>query len=83
MATPLDKLFNVDLLTIKPEHLKFLGEVTSLAVYESNSRVFDKNGLFSESIFGIVGTQERMTKAGYIDLKIPIIHPFDFKQLLV
>lgn len=82
MATPLDKLFNVDLLTIKPEHLKFLGEVTSLAVYESNSRVFDKNGLFSESIFGIVGTQERMTKAGYIDLKIPIIHPFAFKQLL-
>lgn len=82
MAALLDKLFNVDFLTIKPEQLKDMGEVTSLAIYESNSKVYDPKGLFSETIFGTRDTQLRMLKPGYIDLKMPIIHPFAYKILI-
>ena len=82
MAALLDKLFNVDFLTIKPKQLKDMGEVTSLAIYESNSKVYDPKGLFSETIFGTRDTQLRMLKPGYIDLKMPIIHPFAYKILI-
>ena len=51
MAALLDKLFNVDFLTIKPEQLKDMGEVTSLAIYESNSKVYDPKGLFSQNAY--------------------------------
>lgn len=82
MAALLDKLFNVDFLTIKPEQLRDMGEVTSLAIYESNSKVYDPKGLFSETIFGTRDTQIRMIKPGYIDLKMPILHPFAYKILI-
>lgn len=82
MASFVDKLFNVDFLTIKPEQLRDMQEVTSLAIYESNSKVYDPKGLFSEVIFGQRDTATRFMKPGYIDLKMNIIHPFAYKILI-
>ena len=82
MASFVDKLFNVDFLTIKPEQLRDMQEVTSLAIYESNSKVYDPKGLFSETIFGQRDTALRFIKPGYIDLKMNILHPFAYKILI-
>lgn len=35
----------------------------------------DAEGLFSEEIFGRIGSQQRRTTFGYIDLNVKIIHP--------
>lgn len=75
------RLFNIDILVIPKSELKSMGEVTSLAMFESNSRVPDPNGLFSIDIFGPIGSTMRLTKPGYIDLRVPIIHPLVYKHL--
>ena len=37
--------------------------------------VFHADGLFSTQIFGEVGTKERLSRNGHIDLRIKILHP--------
>lgn len=76
-----DDLFNIDLLVLQPNQIKLMKEVTNLAVFESNTQVFSKDGLFSTEIFGPVGSTLRLEKAGYIDLKLPVLHPLVYKYL--
>ena len=47
--------------------------VTSSNVYSGQK--LDPNGLFSEEIFGRLGSKERRKQFGYIDLKRKFIHP--------
>ena len=75
-------LFNINPMVIDDQHAFMMGEVTSLAIFESNSQVFDEHGLFSTTIFGPVGSTLRLEKPGYIDLKIPILHPLVYKRLI-
>lgn len=46
------------------------------------SRTYDEDGLWSESIFGPVGSKTRMEKFGYIDLKSEFIHPAVFQMVM-
>ena len=83
MAKELDNnLFNVDLMVIEQQHLPYLKEVKSLGIFENNSKVFDPLGLFSTEIFGQVGSKDRLEKAGYIDLRLPILHPLCYQHLI-
>lgn len=52
-----------------------LGEVTSANIYSINKNTFDPKGLWSEEIFGNVGSDARKSKFGYIDLGTKIINP--------
>jgi len=55
---------------------KNIKPVTSSSYYEGGSRTsFNKEGIFSEEIFGRVGSRERKKNYGYINLKIPFVHP--------
>lgn len=83
------KPLNQDLLTIDlliPDKNLFakngMLEVTSLAILETNSDVFAKNGLFSQDIFGQVGSKERMERMGYIDFVLPVFHPLVFANII-
>ena len=58
------------------------GKVTSTFIYESSSKEFAKNGLFSETIFSQLGTAERLIRFGYIDLKTTIFHPIVYANLI-
>lgn len=63
---------------------KFIAErrvkpVTSTMLYEPSTHNFHPEGLFSEEIFGKVGTPERQTLFGYIALNTEILHPKIFK----
>ncbi len=48
-------------------------EVTSTRIFDKNG--FDPNGLFSEEIFGKVGSPARKQRFGWVNLHVYIIHP--------
>lgn len=82
---PLDRnLFNIDLLIPDKEYFKQnnLKEVTSLAIFETNSNVFHNDGLYSINVFGPVGSAERLKRHGYIDFKIPVLHPLVYSSIV-
>lgn len=84
MATqPLDyKFFNIDIITVRDEDVKNLGEITRPNIFESNTTKFDPEGLFSTDIFGPLGSDIRKTSLGYIDLKLDTMHPHVFTLLM-
>lgn len=81
---PLDpKLLNINLLIPDDNLFKRMGigEVTSLAIFEPNSDVFNKGGLFSSEIFGQLGTDQRLEKLGYVDFGLHVFHPLVYRTL--
>ncbi len=77
-----NKPLNLELLFLKKEHLRSIGQVTELAIFEPTGNNFNVDGLFSTEIFGRVGSEDRNAKLGYIDLKIPVLHPLIFKHIV-
>lgn len=73
--------FNLDLLIPTPKDLVGVPQVTSLDILEGSTKNFHPLGLFSTQIFGQVGDKKRKTRYGYIDIKIPILHPIIFRTL--
>lgn len=72
MANPLNiKLMNVNEF-IQKNHCK---PVSTILIKETSSTVFHHAGLFSEDIFGQIGSPDRLIKFGYIDLRTQIFHP--------
>lgn len=57
-------------------------EVTSSAIKSPSSSKFDDRGLFSELIFGEIGTPERMTRFGYINLNTEIMAPVIYDTII-
>lgn len=55
--------------------------VTSMLIQEPSSNEFNQFGLFSEEIFGKVGTLDRMLHHGYIELNTTIIAPVIYRTL--
>lgn len=49
-------------------------QVTSFKLYKGSNKI-DPEGLLSEDIFGRLGSKQRRTTFGYIDLKTKFIHP--------
>ena len=80
---PMDpNFFNIDLLILNRSNTGYMLEVKSPIIFESSSNIFKKDGLFSNEIFGDVGSKDRMERCGYIDLKIPVMHPLIYKTAI-
>ena len=77
------KPFNVSILD-PDEYIKRKEclPITSYAMYESSTERFDPNGLYSEVIFGQLGSKERFIRRGYIDLHTKLITPHLYKQIV-
>lgn len=60
----------------------FLGEVTSPLMYEPSTNSFHPFGLYSESIFGQIGTPDRISRLGYISLHSDILSPLIFLNII-
>lgn len=56
--------------------------VSSHQVYEASSTRLHPEGLYSEEIFGEIGTPIRLTRFGYIDLRTTVFHPTIFTTLV-
>lgn len=76
-----DRLFNVDILPLTKDNTKLLREVKTPVIFETGSNNFHPDGLFSKDIFGPIGSNTRNIQFGYIDLMLPILHPFVYKTL--
>ena len=72
------KLLNIEEF-IKTHNVK---PVTSTNTYSGGGNKLDPNGLFSEQIFGRLGSKDRKKTFGYIDLKTNFIHPEVYKLVL-
>ena len=72
---------NLELLILTQNILDMIGTVEDPQILEQNSKAFNEKGLFSTTVFGPVGTDERMTRYGRIDFKVPILHPLAFKHI--
>jgi hypothetical protein len=73
---------NIDLLILSDDNVKLLRKIEVLDIYDGVSRNFHPTGLFSTEIFGKVGDARRDTTFAYIDLGVPIYHPFVFKTIV-
>lgn len=67
--------FNIYILDTNTDRFKYIKPVTSLDIFQGMTRDFHEEGLFSTSIFGAVGTDERDNRFSYIDVKVDIFHP--------
>lgn len=74
--------FNVELLELSTQRLAHLKPVKSLDIYEGASSNFHEDGLFSVSIFGRVGSDERDKRFSFIDIKTSILHPIIYSRLV-
>ncbi len=57
-------------------------QVTSTDVHEGVTNNLHEDGLYSTSIFGRVGSDQRDVTESYIDVKIPVFNPTYFKALI-
>lgn len=75
--------FNVTIIN-PDEYIRRRGllPVTSHAMFETSTNRFHPDGLYSEAIFGQVGSRDRLIRRGYIDLHTTVISPHLYKQLM-
>lgn len=79
---PSDIPFNLELMHLTPQKLQLMKPVTVLDIMEGGTQDFHDDGLFSTSIFGRVGSEERDKRFSYIDIRTRIFHPFIYKNLV-
>lgn len=73
--------FNISILNLSPDYFRNLPKITDLSIFDSTKESFHPDGLFSNTLFGPVGSEIRNKRFGYIDIKLPILHPIIYKSL--
>lgn len=73
---------NLSLLDLTPNRLALMVPVTSLDFTEGSTDNFHEEGLFSTKIFGRVESDLRDTRFSYIDIKVPVLHPLIYRNLI-
>ena len=78
-----NKALTLSLLVVNKKLLidKNIGEVTSRDIFEQNSTTFHTDGLYSERIFGVSGSNERLESYGFIYLGQEILHPLIYRTI--
>lgn len=71
------KYFSLSLLTTEKLLVLNTAKVDTGQIFE-NTNIFHKSGLFSNQIFGELGSKDRARKAGHIDIKLDILHPLAY-----
>lgn len=77
----LDVPFNIFFLRLDESTVKYLKPITSLDVFDGITKNLHPDGLYSPTIFGVVGSNNRYTKFSYIDIKLGIMHPVYYKAI--
>ena len=73
---------NIKILKINDGPFTDLKKIDSLRIFEKGgSQNFEKRGLFSTEVFGRVGSEDRQTRMGVVDLKINLIHPIAYRAI--
>jgi len=80
MKTP--RVISPTLLLPTKEDIYNLGKIETPNIFDASGRSFDDKGLYSKTIFGVPGTENRVTAFGYISLNVAVIHPLIFDILV-
>lgn len=81
MAAPPFPPANLSIFKDEDSKFKYIGQVKVLDIFTNNTRDFHPEGLFSTEIFGRVGSEERLKRFSYIDVRVPILHPRVFSHI--
>ncbi len=73
--------FNVWLMTLNDDTLRFLKPTTSQDIFDGSTQLPHPEGLFSIEIYGRIGEDTRDTTFSYIRLGATILHPLVFRTL--
>lgn len=73
---------NISLLKPTKEQLNGIRPTKVLDVFEGGSTNFHESGLFSIESFGRIGTPERDATFSYIDIRVEIIHPYVYENIV-
>jgi len=80
--TTLQKLpVNIELLYVDDNSIQKLQQVSDVQIFDQSGN-FAPDGLFSNRIWGTVGTSYRGTAFAYIDLKVELIHPLIYDTIV-
>lgn len=83
MSTPKEIApFNVDILDTSSAKVKNLRKITSQSIYEGATAVLHPDGVFSTTIFGRVGSNERMNIFGRIEIPVKVFDPTIYHYLV-
>jgi hypothetical protein len=74
--------FNITLLQLTDELVQGIKPVTVLDIFDTHTKNFASEGLFSTEIFGKVGSKDRMMRFSYIQLNINILHPIIYNAIV-
>lgn len=74
--------FNITLLNLTDELIQGIKPVTVLDIFDTHTKNFSSEGLFSTEIFGKVGSRDRMMRFSYIQLNRYILHPIIFNTVV-
>ena len=71
------KYFSLSLLTTEKLMALSTPKIDTGQIFESNN-IFHTSGLFSNQVFGELGSKDRSRKGGHIDIKLDILHPLAY-----
>ncbi len=74
--------FNITLLQLTDELVQGIKPVSVLDIFDTHTKNFSSEGLFSTEIFGKVGSKDRMLRFSYIQLYCDILHPIVFDTIV-
>lgn len=77
----LDLPANLSLMDLRSGIINLLQPVTTLDVLDGGTSNFHDEGLFSTTIFGRVGSEDRDLRFSYIDIHIEIFHPVIYNAI--
>lgn len=72
---------NIEIMQLNPRDTQAMKPVKVLDLFDGGTTNFHEDGLFSISIFGRVGSDERDSRFSYIDLHTEVFHPFIYYTL--
>jgi len=77
-----DIAFNIKIMSPDRESIRGMLPVSTMDMYDNNTGDYHPQGLYSNVIFGRVGTDLRNESHGFINLRTSILHPKLFDELI-
>lgn len=74
--------FNVTVMNLTKDRLKTMKPVRVMDRFEPSSENFHEEGLYSTSIFGRIGSDERDQRFSYIDIGAYVFHPYIYNTMV-
>jgi len=72
----------IDVINMNNKLINKLPVITTMEIFTSATNVFHPDGLFSNDIYGVQGSDTRITQLATIILNIPVFHPIIYKQII-